>query len=90
MSFQYRQIRKMIMHALLQHWKKKMKHFAGNLSNFYIQDHHLKKCSTISSLEKLNSWEHYLMQLLLKYDKISCQDYCKKKFDEFDFNWKLI
>ena len=90
MPFQYRQIQQMIMHALLQHWKKTAKLFAGNLSNFYIQDHHLKKCNTISSLEKLNRWEHYLMQLLLKYDKLLRQDYYKKKFDEFDFDWKLI
>ena len=30
------------------------------------------------------------MQLLLKYDKPTCQDYHEKKFDENDFNWKLI
>ena len=30
------------------------------------------------------------MQLLLKYDKITCQDYDEKKFDEHDFNWNLI
>ena len=30
------------------------------------------------------------MQLLLKYDKPTCQDYHEKKFDEYNFNWKLI
>ena len=30
------------------------------------------------------------MQLLLKHDKPTCQDYHEKMFDEFDFNWKLI
>ena len=30
------------------------------------------------------------MQLLLKYDKPTCQDYRKKKFDEYDFNLKLV
>ena len=30
------------------------------------------------------------MQLLLKYDKTTCQGYHEKKFDEYDFNWKSI
>ena len=30
------------------------------------------------------------MQFLLKYDKPTCQDYHDKKFDEYNFNWKLI
>ena len=86
MQFQYRQI----IHALPQHWKETTKHFAGNLNNLYIQDHRLIKCKTIYNLEKLNSRELYHMQLLLKYDKPTCQDYHEKKFDEYDFNWKLI
>ena len=83
MQFQYRQI----IHALPQHWKETMKHFAGNLNNLY---HHLIKCNTIYNLEILNSKELYHLQLLLKYDKPACQGYHKEKFDEHDFNWKLI
>ena len=30
------------------------------------------------------------MQLCLKYDKPTCQSHHKKKFDDYDFNWKLI
>ena len=30
------------------------------------------------------------MQLLLKYDKPTCQSYHKKNFDDYDFNWELI
>ena len=30
------------------------------------------------------------MQLLLKYDKRTCQDYHGKNFDEYDFNRKLV
>ena len=30
------------------------------------------------------------MQLLLKSDKPTCQDYHEQKFDEYDFNRKLI
>ena len=30
------------------------------------------------------------MQLLLKYDKFTGQGYHKKKFDDYDFNLKLI
>ena len=30
------------------------------------------------------------MSLLLKYDKPTCQDTHKKKFDAYDFNWKLV
>ena len=30
------------------------------------------------------------MQLLLKYDKPTCQSYHKKIFDDYNFNWKLI
>ena len=30
------------------------------------------------------------MSLLLKYDKPTCQDPHKKKFDAYDFSWKLI
>ena len=55
---------------------KTIKHFAGNLNNLYIQDHHLIKCNTIYNLEK-----PYHIQLLLKYDELTCQDYHEKKFD---------
>ena len=30
------------------------------------------------------------MQLLLKYDKPTCQGYHEKNFDDYVFNWKLI
>ena len=86
MQFQYRPIT----HALPQHWKETIKQFAGNLNNLYIQDHHLIKCNAIYNLEKLNSRELYHMQLLLKYDKPTGQGYHKKKFDDYDFNRKLI
>ena len=82
MQFQYQQI----IHALPQHWKEIIKQFAGNLNNLYIQDHHLIKCNTIYNLEKLNSKELYHMQLLLKYDKPTCQIYHEKNFDDYDFN----
>ena len=48
------------------------------------------KYGTIYNLEKPNIRELYHMLLLLKYDKLTCQDYHKKKFDEYNFNWKLI
>ena len=44
----------------------------------------------IHNLEKPNSRELYHMQLLLKSDKPTRQDYHEKEFDEYDFNWKLI
>ena len=66
-----------IIHTLPQHWKETMKHLAGNLNNLYIQDNQL--CNTIYSLEIFNSSE-----------KPTCHDYHKKKFDEYDFNWKLV
>ena len=86
MRFQYRQI----IPALPQHWKETKKHFAGNLNNLYIQDHHLIKCNTIYNLEKRNSGELYHMQLLLKYNKPTHQDYLEKKFDIYHLKWKLI
>ena len=86
MQFQYLQI----IHALPQHWKESINHFAGNLNNLYSQDHHLIKCNPIYSLEKLNSKELYHMQLLLKYVKPSCQNYYERKFVGYNFNWKLI
>ena len=87
MHFQYHQI----IHALPKNWKETIKHFAGNLNKLYIQDHHSIKYSTIYNLEeKLNSRELYHLKLLLKYDKPTCQVYREKKFDEYDFNWKLI
>ena len=86
MQFQYWQI----IHALPQHWKETIKQFAGNLNNLYIQDHHLIKCNTIYNLEKRNSKELYHMQLLLKYNKPTCQGYHKKNFDDYVFNLKLI
>ena len=70
--------------------KKTIKYFAGNLNNLYFPYHHLIKCNTIYNLEKRDSRELYHMQLLLKHDKPTCQDYHEKMFDEFDFNWKLI
>ena len=78
------------MHALPQYWKETIKCFARSLNNLYIQDQNLIKCNTIYNLEKLNSMELYHLQLLLIYDKPTCQDYHEKKFDEYDFNWKLI
>ena len=45
------------MQTLPQHCKETIKHFDGNLNNIYIQDHHLIKCNTIYSLEKLNKRE---------------------------------
>ena len=86
MQFQYRQI----IHALPQHWKETIKQFAGNLNKLYIQDHHLIKYNTIYNVEKLKSKELYHMQLCLKYDKLMCQSYHKKNFDDYDLNWKWI
>ena len=68
MQFQHLQI----MHALPHHWKETIKHFARNLNNLYIQDHHLIKFNMIYNLEKINSRELYHLQLLLKYDKPTC------------------
>ena len=85
-QFQYLQI----IHALPQHWKESMNNFAGNLNNLYIQDHHLIRCNMIHSLKKINTKELYHMQLLLKYVKPTCQNYHEKKFDGYNFNWKLI
>ena len=83
MQFQYQHI----IHALRQHWKETIKQFAGNLNNFYIQDHHLIKCNTIYNLEKLyHSKELYHMQLCLKYDKLTWQSYYEKNFDDYDFS----
>ena len=86
MQFQYLQI----MHALPQHWKESINNFAGNLNNLYIQDHHLINCNTIYSLEKLNTKRLYHKQMLLKYVKPGCQNYHERKFDGYNFNWKLI
>ena len=86
MQFQYLQV----IHALPQHWKESMNNFAGNLSNLYIQDHHLIKCNTTYSLEKLNTKELYHMQFLLKFVKPTCQNYHGRKFDGYNFSWKLI
>ena len=30
------------------------------------------------------------MQLLLKYKRPMCHGYYEKKFDEYEFNWKVI
>ena len=60
------------------------------MNNLCIQDHHLIKCNAIYNLEKLDSRELYHMQLLLKYDKPTCQRYHEKKFIDYVFNWKLI
>ena len=68
MQSQYLQI----IHALPQHWEESVNNFAGNLNNLFIQDHHLIKCNAIYSLEKLNTKELYLRQLLLKYVKPTC------------------
>ena len=74
MQFQYQQI----VHALPEHWKETIKHFARNLNNLYVQDHHLIRCNTIYNLERLDSRELYHLQLLLKYDKPTCQVYMRK------------
>ena len=87
MQFRYRQHRK---YALPQHRKENVKQFPGNLNNLYIQDHHSIRCNTIYNLEKLNSRKLYHIQLLLKYDKPTCQDYHKTYFDDYAYNWKLM
>ena len=81
MQFQYWEI----IHALPQYWKETIKQFARNLNNLYIQDHHLIKCNMI-----YNSKELYQIQLCLNYDKLTCQSYHEKNFDDYDFNWELI
>ena len=81
MQFQYRQI----IHTLPQHWKQTIKQFAWNLNHLYTQDHLLIKCNTIYNLEKLNSKEFYHMQLLLKYDKPTCQSHREEIFNDYDF-----
>ena len=86
MQFQYLQI----IHALPQQCKESINNFAGNLNNLYIQHHHLIKCNTIYSLEKLSTKQLYHMQLLLKYVKPKCQNYQERKFDGCNFNGKLI
>ena len=72
MQFQYLL---QITHVLPQHRKEYINNFAGNLNNLYIQDHHLIKCNMIYSLEKLDTNELYHMQLVLKYVKLTCQNY---------------
>ena len=86
MQFQYLQI----IHVLPQHWKESINNFARNLNNLYIQDHHLIKRNTIYSLEKRNTKELYHMQLFFKYVKPTCQNYPDRKFDGYNFSWKLI
>ena len=83
MQFQYRQIT----YVLPQHWRETIKQFARNLYSLYTQDHHLIKCNTIYNLEKQQGTLSY--ELSLKYDKPTCQSYHEKKFDDYDFNWKL-
>ena len=68
--------------TLIENWN------SGNV--LYIQDHHLIKCNTSYSLEKLNTKELYYMLLLLKYVKPTCQNHLERKFDGYNFNWKLI
>ena len=77
MQFQYLQI----IHALPQHWKESMNHFAGNLNNLCIQDHHLIKCNKIYSLEKLNTKELYHMQSLLNHVKLIYELPCIATYD---------
>ena len=86
MQFQYWKV----IHVLPKHRKETVKHFAGNLNSLYIQDHHLINCDANYNLEKLSSRELYHLQYLLKYDKPNCEGYHEKKFDEYNFNWKLI
>ena len=40
-------------------------------------------------MEKRNTEELYHMQLLLKYVEPVCRNYRERKFDGYNFNWKL-
>ena len=86
MQFQCWQIK----HPIPQFSKDNIKNSAGNLSNLSIQDPHLIKCHKIFNLEKLNSRELWKIQLSLKYEKQTCQAYYEKKFDNYNFVWKII
>ena len=77
-------------HAIPQLWKDNIKNFARNLNNLSIQDHYLIKCNRILNLERLNSNELYEIQLPIIYEKPACQAYHEKKFDNYNFDWKII
>ena len=74
MQFQYLQI----IHALPQHWKVTMKHFAKNLNNLYIQDHQLIKCTTASFLWMLSCTKFIEPTSILSFRK-SCITCFKSK-----------
>ena len=67
-----------------------MKNFAGNLNTLSIHDHHLIKCHRILTLEKLNSRKLYEIHLSLKYENPTYQAYHEKKYDNQNFDWKVI
>ena len=61
-----------------------------NISNLFINEHHLIKKHQICCVEKINSTELYDMQLILKIEKPTTQTYFDKIFKNPELEWKDV
>ena len=61
-------------------WKEIILECGNSISNRIINEHQLIKKHQIYCLEKLNSRELYVMQLILKVEKPTTQTYSEENF----------
>ena len=76
-------------HSILQKWENSTKNDRIS-ENLLFLNHHLVKCNTLLSLEKLNSKELYLIQLTSDFCKPTSKIYFEKYFNDYILDWKYI
>ena len=75
-----------LIHSILKKWKNTIKN--NRISeNLLFLNHHLIKYSILLSLEKLNSKELYLIQLIRDFSKPTSQICFEKHFNNCVLDW---
>ena len=78
-----------LIHSIPQKWKDTINN--NRISeNLLFWNHHLIKCNILLSLEKLNSKELYLIQLIRHFCKPTSQIYFEKHFKDCVLDWKYV
>ena len=69
-----------LVHAIPNHWKKKLTENKINSQNLSYLNHHLIKINQIYSFEKLTAKELYLISLQYEATTLTSQKYFKSMF----------
>ena len=77
-------------HAIPNHWKKKLKENTINSQNISCLNHHLIKSNQIYSFEKLTTKELYVISLQHETTTQTSQKYLESMFRDLTLQWKHI